>query len=97
MAKGNDEAHNPNRRPKKPGEEPQVPHEQTEEEKIEIIKQVFPDAQVLDSDGFVVDFDHDDKGRKMAYPDDEYYETHEEQWGKRTSPLKYDHEEDQYK
>lgn len=41
MAKGNDEAHNPNRRPKRPGE-------QTEEEKLAIIKQVFPDSKVID-------------------------------------------------
>lgn len=43
MAKGNDEAHNPNRRPKRPGE-------QTEDEKIEIVKQVFPNAEVIDND-----------------------------------------------
>ena len=43
MAKGNDEAHNPNRRPKRPGE-------QTEDEKIEIVKQVFPNAEVIDDD-----------------------------------------------
>lgn len=42
MAKGNDEAHNPNRRPKRPGE-------QTEEEKLAIIKQVFPNAQEIDT------------------------------------------------
>lgn len=35
MARGNDEAHNPRRRPQRP---------QTDEEKMAIVKQVFPDA-----------------------------------------------------
>lgn len=38
MARGNDEAHNPRRRPQRP---------QTDEEKMAIVKQVFPNAQEI--------------------------------------------------
>ena len=39
MTRGKDEAHNPNRRPQRP---------QTDEEKMAIVKQVFPNAQEVE-------------------------------------------------
>lgn len=39
MARGNDERHNPNRRPQRP---------QTDEEKMAIVKQVFPNAKEIE-------------------------------------------------
>lgn len=41
MARGNDERHNPNRRPQRP---------QTDEEKMAIVKQVFPNAREVNTD-----------------------------------------------
>lgn len=66
MARGNDERHNPSRRPQRP---------QTDEEKMAIIKQVFPNAREITSD-----VDEDDEiieqmmedERQKSYDDDEF-------------------------
>lgn len=66
MTRGKDEAHNPNRRPQRP---------QTDEEKMAIVKQVFPNAQEVVSD---VDEDEEimeqltEDARQKSYDDDEF-------------------------
>jgi len=52
MVRGRDEAHNPNRRPQRP---------QTDEEKMAIVKQVFPNAQEVNvNENEEMDMDDDD-------------------------------------
>lgn len=70
MARGNDERHNLNRRPQRP---------QTDEEKMAIVKQVFPNAKEVASD-----VDEDDEiieqmmqdERNKSYTEDDYEERH---------------------
>lgn len=51
MPRGRDEAHNPKRRPQRP---------QTDEEKMAIVKEVFPNAQEVDPNAKVSDNPYDD-------------------------------------
>lgn len=84
MARGTDEAHNPNRRPQRP---------QTEAEKMAIVKQVFPNAQEVDTDEDLEPIrrelypgEHDDDFQEVWHAEDELPPHVTKKWDEEENP-----------